>query len=248
MPILRSLAKITVGSALVSGLGWTLYTRNSHFVPISASSPSVSNDPLFKRRNPANNPLIVIDHLERRVPLSQLKTNDKAELTREFCAGVWSGLGFAVQRKYLENKYRALEGRKEMLWDVDELEKSDYKLGTKIADHFEVVDRDDGKVSFGFARFSSPPSLLSIHVFFPSIPSAPRVEWGNGEENRQTIMSRLFRFYFCFSFCFFFLAFIVFFPFFLFLFWYQLGCPTTPRFPRFAFTSSTPLQTVTDQC
>jgi hypothetical protein len=51
-----------------------------------------------------------------------------------------------VQRRYLERKYRALPGREDHLWDVKQLEKSDYPVGTKITDHFEVVEHTPEKV------------------------------------------------------------------------------------------------------
>ena len=101
----------------------------------------------MKQRNPANNPPACIDHAVRRVPLDRLKTNDLETLTRDFCAGVWGGPGFAYQRRYLEKKYRALEGRGDHLWNKADLEESAYPAGTRIVDHFEVVERAPGKVS-----------------------------------------------------------------------------------------------------
>ena len=58
-----------------------------------------------------------------------------------------SGAGFEIQRRYLERKYRKLDGRETHLWDKKDLGSSDYALGTKIADHFEVVQRDQDKVN-----------------------------------------------------------------------------------------------------
>ncbi|KAL0256659.1 hypothetical protein SLS55_009055 [Diplodia seriata] len=148
MAILKSLLTTTAAGAAAVGAGWKLYTRETHFVPFSPSSPSWATwAPLLKQRNPSDNPPVCVDHAVRRVPLSELKTEDVDALTRDFCAGVWSGLGFAYQRRFLEKKYRALDGRQEHLWDREELAKSDYKLGTKIADHFEVVERAPGKVA-----------------------------------------------------------------------------------------------------
>ena len=46
----------------------------------------------------------------------------------------------------MERKYRALPGREKQLWDVKQLEKSDYPVGTVVVDHFEVVEHTDDKV------------------------------------------------------------------------------------------------------
>lgn len=155
MPFLKSLFTTTAaGAAAVAG-GWKLYTRDTHFVPFSPTSPAwASWAPLLKQRNPGDHPPVCVDHAVRRVPLSELKTDDLEALTRGFCAGVWSGLGFAYQRRFLEKKYRALDGREDHLWDRHELARSDYKVGTKIADHFEVVERAPGKV-----RILNPSNL-----------------------------------------------------------------------------------------
>lgn len=148
MPLFKSLVTTTAATAAALGAGWKLYTRDTHFVPFTPTSPSYASwAGLLQKRNPHNNPPICIDHAVRRVPLDELKTDDVETLTRGFCAGVWSGLGFAYQRRFLEKKYRALEGRAEHLWDKGELAGSEYPVGTKIADHFEVVERTPGKVS-----------------------------------------------------------------------------------------------------
>ena len=45
--------------------------------------------------------------------------------------------GFEIQRRYLQNKYRA--ATPDQLWDRADLAASNYKVGTQITDHFEVV-------------------------------------------------------------------------------------------------------------
>ncbi|EKG12881.1 hypothetical protein MPH_09980 [Macrophomina phaseolina MS6] len=148
MPILKKLLTTTAAGAAAFAAGWKLYTRESHFVPISPSTPSyLSWAALLRARNPSDNPPACLDHCVRRVPLADLKSNDLETLTRDFCAGVWSGVGFEVQRQYLARKYRALPGREDHLWEKKELRESDYKVGTKIVDHFEVVERAPGKVA-----------------------------------------------------------------------------------------------------
>ncbi|EOD43774.1 hypothetical protein GTA08_BOTSDO11951 [Neofusicoccum parvum] len=148
MPILKTLATTTAAGAALAGAGWKYYTRDTHFVPFTPTSPSFASwAGLMRARNPQNNPPACIDHAVRRVALADLRTDDVEALTRGFCAGVWSGLGFAYQRRFLEKKYRALERRDDHLWDAPELAASDYKVGTKIADHFEVVERAPGRVA-----------------------------------------------------------------------------------------------------
>ncbi|KAH7119658.1 hypothetical protein B0J11DRAFT_491546 [Dendryphion nanum] len=124
---------------------FSFYSRKTTFVPFTVTDPDLAT-PLFRSHNPNSNPPGCIDHAVRTVPLSKLKTNDRAQLTTDFCRGVWSGLGYAYQRRYLEKKYRALPGREGNLWDREELGKSGYEVGTIITDHFEVLAHDEGKV------------------------------------------------------------------------------------------------------
>ncbi|ORY04946.1 hypothetical protein BCR34DRAFT_617321 [Clohesyomyces aquaticus] len=125
--------------------GFSYYSRQTKFVPYDGSDPDLST-PVFRKHNPAGNKPICIDHAVKTIPLDKLKTRDTRELTTGFCRGVWSGLGFAYQRRWLEKRYRALEGREGMLWERSELAGSRYEVGTRIADHFEVVEHTDDKV------------------------------------------------------------------------------------------------------
>ncbi|KAF2760431.1 hypothetical protein EJ05DRAFT_436001 [Pseudovirgaria hyperparasitica] len=142
MGILKRAATLASLSIPTSYAAWTLYTRNTSFVPFTSYPESTS----LKRLNPRSNPPACIDHAVRRVPLSKLKTQNQEELTKRFCQGIWGGLGFAYQRRFLEKKYRALEGREGHLWEKSELKASAYDEGTAIADHFEVVERAFDKV------------------------------------------------------------------------------------------------------
>lgn len=125
--------------------GFSFYARSTKFVPYDASHADLST-PLAKKHNPGGNPPVCIDHAVKTIPLAKLKTQDQAQLTTDFCRGVWSGLGYAYQRRYLERKYRALPGRQEQLWDRSELAEDEYRVGTKITDHFEVMERTPEKV------------------------------------------------------------------------------------------------------
>jgi hypothetical protein len=125
--------------------GFSLYARGTTFVPYDAAHDDLAT-PVFKKHNPSGNPPVCIDHAVKTIPLAKLKETDQSKLTTGFCRGVWSGLGYAYQRRYLEKKYRALENRKDHLWDRRELGESDYAIGTKITDHFEVVEHTPEKV------------------------------------------------------------------------------------------------------
>jgi hypothetical protein len=124
---------------------FSFWTRETTFIPYSTSSPDFQTD-VFKRHNPSSNPPVCIDHAVRTVPFARLKTTDRGRLTTEFCRSVWGGMGYAYQRRYLERKYRSLPGREGDLWERQELVRSEYPVGTRITDHFEVVERGDDKV------------------------------------------------------------------------------------------------------
>jgi hypothetical protein len=125
--------------------GFSFYTRNTKFVPYDISHDDLST-PTFQKHNPSRNPPLCIDHAVKTIPLAKLKDKEQEKLTTDFCRGVWSGLGYAYQRRFLEKKYRSLEGRETHLWDRKQLAESEYTVGTKITDHFEVVEHTPEKV------------------------------------------------------------------------------------------------------
>lgn len=90
---LQSLKVATAGGAI--GLGsFFIYTRNTEFTSIAESDPIfrlVGNRGLNPHRNPTTH-----DFYVRRVLLSDIRPElrgSNTELTRAFCAGVWSGWG-----------------------------------------------------------------------------------------------------------------------------------------------------------
>lgn len=96
-PILRRFVQTAKVAAVggAAGLGsFFIYTRNAEFTSIDES------DPIFKaieKRawNPHNNPS-THDFYVRRVPLNDIRPelrDSPAELTKVFCAGVWSNWG-----------------------------------------------------------------------------------------------------------------------------------------------------------
>jgi hypothetical protein len=149
-------------------LGYSLlsfYTRQTKFVPYDASSPDLLR-PVFQSHNPGSNPPSCIDHAVKQIPYAELPAKytaagkvDKAALATDFCRGVWSGVAYRVQRRILERKYKGLEGREGNLWSVRELEKSGYEVGTKITDHFEVVEHEEDKVCYAPLPILNPQFL-----------------------------------------------------------------------------------------
>lgn len=120
---------------------WIAFTRKNRIVPVPASD-YIFNSTLFARYNPNNSP-VTQDLCLRQVPLSQIKPElleTEGKLAEAFCAGVWSGVGYAYQRRYLEKKYRGPETATQ-LWDREALRESTYEVGTIVTDHFEVVSK-----------------------------------------------------------------------------------------------------------
>ncbi|KAI0031923.1 hypothetical protein K488DRAFT_78797 [Vararia minispora EC-137] len=145
MPVLKRIAQLSTFSAVAGAGIWKYYTKDTVFVPYTQLRAE-RDLPSLGTYNPGHNPPALVDKAVRRVPLSQLRTTDVGTLTRGFCAGVWSGPGFEMQKNRLASQGRMLEGRDAHLWGKDELAGSEYPVGTRIADHFEVVERTPNKV------------------------------------------------------------------------------------------------------
>ncbi|KAJ4318189.1 hypothetical protein N0V94_004555 [Neodidymelliopsis sp. IMI 364377] len=152
--VVLGLGGAAAANALLGYSVFSFYTRNTTFVPYDISSPDLLT-PVATKHNPLKNKPVCIDHAIKTLPLQKFREryglNEGADvpverLTTDFCRGIWSGIGFRVQRRYLERKYRALEGREDHLWDVKQLEKSEYPVGQNIVDHFEVVEHSPNKV------------------------------------------------------------------------------------------------------
>ncbi|QDS72106.1 hypothetical protein FKW77_003620 [Venturia effusa] len=145
MGLLAKLTGTAIATTAPPTLGWLWYTRATTIIPYPTTSPDFSSA-TTQKFNPGNNPPKCHDMAIRTVPLDDLQTTDQETLTRRFCQGIWSGPGFEIQRRFLARKYRHLDGRWDHLWEKADLRSSRYDVGTKIADHFEVVERTDEKV------------------------------------------------------------------------------------------------------
>ncbi|KAF9891626.1 hypothetical protein FE257_003637 [Aspergillus nanangensis] len=132
------------GTATLGAFFWA--TRKDVFVPMSPTDP-IFQSSHYQKQNPENNPS-VHDLCIRRVPLSDINPallEKKGKLAEAFCAGVWSGWGYAFQRAYLARKYQGPETASQ-LWSRDELRSSPYDVGTLITDHFEVVEKTSDRI------------------------------------------------------------------------------------------------------
>ncbi|OAA67807.1 hypothetical protein SPI_00002 [Niveomyces insectorum RCEF 264] len=137
------LIRTTIFTGLLgtSSVAAYLAARNPVVSPLS-SSDSIWTSSLYKKYNPSKNPAIQ-DVCIKRLPLRKIRPEllqKDGDLALEFCRGVWSGWGYAVQRKYLDFKYRDSETANQ-LWDTKQLATSAYDKGTIITDHFEVVEK-----------------------------------------------------------------------------------------------------------
>lgn len=146
------------GSLAVTGTFVTL-TRKCRIEPVDPTD-YIFNHTLYARYNPHNSPATQ-DVCLRRVPLDRIRPElleREGALAEAFCAGVWSGPGYEVQRRYLERKYRGPETAGQ-LWDRGALRASSYEVGTQITDHFEVVGKTAESV---MVRCGDSPRLREV--------------------------------------------------------------------------------------
>ncbi|KAF4632828.1 hypothetical protein G7Y89_g5290 [Cudoniella acicularis] len=149
MGVIRTLLNTAVIGGASGAGAFAFWTRNSKFIPFPATDPILST-PFFATNNPNKNPCTQ-DLCIRRVPLSRIKPQllekqEEGKLVEAFCAGVWSGLGYAYQRRFLEKKYRNTTTTAHQLWTRPELASSTYEVGTQITDHFEVVSKTPNSI------------------------------------------------------------------------------------------------------
>ncbi|KAM0186369.1 hypothetical protein ACHAPI_011722 [Fusarium lateritium] len=124
-----------------------LASQNPVVSPLPANDPIWSSR-LFRRANPNGNPA-TNDVCIKRIPFSKIRPEllkKENDLSLEFCRGLWSGWGYAFQRRYLDFKYRGPETENQ-LWDNEQLATSTYDRGTVITDHFEVVEKTSNSIT-----------------------------------------------------------------------------------------------------
>lgn len=162
MGIIRRAFAATGWLTLGTAAGYVAWTRKSKIVDVPPTD-YLFNHTLYARYNPSNSP-VTQDCCVRRVPMSQIRADllegrDDGRLVEAFCAGVWSGLGYAYQRRYLEKKYRSRPYTASHLWDREELRASKYDVGTKITDHFEVVGKTATSI---IVRAGDSPNVTDV--------------------------------------------------------------------------------------
>lgn len=137
MGIIRKVFALGGWTTLGATASYALWTRKSHMAEIPPSD-YLFHSTIFRRLNPHDSP-VTQDVCVRKVPLSKIRPELREEkhegkLVEAFSAGVWSGWGFAYQRRFLEKKYRSDPVTADHLWDHKDLRSSTYEVGTKITD------------------------------------------------------------------------------------------------------------------
>ncbi|KAL9088168.1 MAG: hypothetical protein Q9165_006295 [Trypethelium subeluteriae] len=146
MGILRTTTAIVGWGSLATAGTYVAMTRNSKFVAM-ATTDEIFTNAIYTRLNPERNPTFH-DLCIRRVPLSKIRPElleKDGKLAEQFCAGVWSGSGYTIQRKILERLFRG-PSTAHQLWDREELAASSYPTGTQFTDHFEVVSHSTSAI------------------------------------------------------------------------------------------------------
>jgi len=136
-------------------------TRNSPVGPLPDDDPLLKSRFYFKYNPSQNQPMK--DYCCKKIPLSQIKPQlleDSDKLVEKFCAGVWGGLGYATQRAYLARKYEGPETA-DQLWSRRDLLTSSYPVGTKMTDHFEILEHTKDTI---LVRCGDTPRNSSIRL------------------------------------------------------------------------------------
>ncbi|KAK3690804.1 hypothetical protein LTR37_018978 [Vermiconidia calcicola] len=159
MGFFRTATNITGWGSLGSVLGYVAWTRHSKINDLPPTD-YLFNTTIFSRFNPYNNPAMA-DICTRKVKLEKIRPElleQEGKLVEAFSAGVWSGWGFAYQRRFLEKKYRG-PNTASHLWERKDFQASTYETGTMIADHFEVVAKSENSI---IIRCGDSPRIDSI--------------------------------------------------------------------------------------
>lgn len=141
MGLFRTAIVFTGWSSLGAAIIFVTSTRRSKIYPVGTDD-YIFNTTQYARLN-ANNAPYSHDICVRKVPLGTIKPElleKEGRLVEAFSQGVWGGSGYAIQRRYLERKYRG-PATASQLWDKKDLKSSNYDVGTLITDHFEVVSK-----------------------------------------------------------------------------------------------------------
>ncbi|KAI9926343.1 hypothetical protein ASPWEDRAFT_45592 [Aspergillus wentii DTO 134E9] len=159
MGVIRRFIKLSTYTGVASVGAFFYATRKNVEEPLPLTDHIFSSSH-FKTFNPNNNPT-THDFFVRRIPLSDIKPDlleNKGKLTEAFCAGVWSGLGYAAQRAHHARNAPADE-TKDHLWSRSELRSSTYEPGTLITDHFQVLEKTPERI---IVRCGDSPRVTGV--------------------------------------------------------------------------------------
>lgn len=148
MGLLRTAVAVTGWSSLGAAITFAVYTRRSKIYDMDSTDYLLGNT-MLARFNPYNNPMMK-DVCVRKVPIEQIRPEllqEDGKLVEAFSAGIWSGSGYAIQRRILERKYRGPDTAAQ-LWTQEDLKNSTYTPGTLVTDHFEVMNKTENSIIF----------------------------------------------------------------------------------------------------
>ncbi|KFZ01190.1 hypothetical protein V500_00856 [Pseudogymnoascus sp. VKM F-4518 (FW-2643)] len=178
MPIIRkALYTAILGTTGVTGLA-LFATRRSAIVDVPATDPIYSSS-AYRAQNVNNNP-VTQDIVVRRVPLSTIRPElleKEGALVEAATSGVFGGLAYDFQRRYLARKYRNPSTETD-LWTRPAILSSDFAKGTIVTDHFEVVDRSTTEVT---VRCGGSPREQGVREGDGLFKISVRVEKERGE-------------------------------------------------------------------
>ncbi|KAJ5746230.1 hypothetical protein N7520_011412 [Penicillium odoratum] len=149
---LVSLSRFSAAATLAGAGGWQLWTMHCYFEPFGPESDPIFQSDHYQRHNPGDHPSLK-DSCVRKVPLSQIPPElvedalkGGSKLLERFCAGVWGGYGYAIQRNILARLGRNGSSEESILWDKKQLLNSTYEEGTNVTDHFIVIGKSPRSV------------------------------------------------------------------------------------------------------
>ncbi|CAK96323.1 O-methyltransferase family protein [Aspergillus niger] len=163
---LITLCKFSAAASLAGVGGWQFWTGKCYFEPFGPENDALFQSEYFKKFNPGNHPSLN-DSCVRKVPVSQIPPDlvedalrGGSKLTERFCAGVWGGYGYSIQRNILALVGQNEGNAKSMLWDKNQLLSSTYEEGTIVTDHFKVVAKNPRSIiMWGAESPSTNPEL-----------------------------------------------------------------------------------------
>ncbi|GFF56720.1 hypothetical protein IFM46972_10589 [Aspergillus udagawae] len=164
--------KVSAAASAAGAGGWQLWTMHCYFEPFGPENDPLFKSRYFKQHNPGNHPSLN-DSCVRKVPLSQIPPvlvddalNGGSKLLERFCAGVWGGYGYAIQRNILARLGRDDSNKDLMLWDKKQLLNSTYEEG-------RTPTRASGSIEIGAGN--TPRSIVLWGAHSPSEnPGVPR--------------------------------------------------------------------------